>query len=97
MEFDDESRELDEWKNLFDPKLVPRRDLGELARILAARLLLGANVPESVDEDGKMVYSLKRPIRGHGAVFVDVLYGDDNMKILRGHHGSLFVFIRSLS
>jgi hypothetical protein len=73
--------------------------LGELARVLAAKVLLGATVrspdaePEG-DDDGSASYQLKRPIGGHGQVFCDVLYSDDDLRVMRGHHGTVYVHRR---
>lgn len=36
-------------------------------------------------------YYLKRPIGGHGEVFCETLYLDESMRIMQGHHGSIFV------
>ena len=94
LELQDETENLEEWKHLFDQDEVPRRDLSELARVLAARVLLGAQIPEGMEEDGRLSYSLKRPIGGHGKVFCDVLYSDENLRIARGHNGTIFVFTK---
>ncbi len=45
---------LEEWKRAFGGGLF-KRHLQEKARLLAAKLLLGAEVPEQLDEDGSMV------------------------------------------
>jgi hypothetical protein len=81
----------EEWKKLFDLASAPRRDLSELARVLAARIFVGAQLPEGMDEDGKMKYTLRRPIGGHGHVFLDVMYADESLRILKGQRGSIFV------
>ena len=94
LELQNENENLEEWKQLFDQDEAPRRDLGEFARVLAARVLLGADIPEGMEEDGTMKYTLKRPIGGHGQVFLDVIYADDSLRILKGHRGSLFVFTK---
>ena len=39
---------------------------------MAAKLLLGADVPNKMEEDGHMEYILHRPVGGHGKVYVDV-------------------------
>lgn len=89
---------LEEWKQAFDETLAPNRNFSEMARILAARIFLGANLPQEMNpEDGSMMYSLQRPIGGHGSVYVDVLYCDETLRIIQGHHGSIFVGFRPLS
>lgn len=89
--------DLDEWKIILDPAEAPRRDLKEWARVMAARVLLGAHLPDGMAEDGTMRYTLKRPIGGHGEVFCDVIYADETLRVLRGHGGSIYVFMRALS
>lgn len=94
LEVNDEQNDLDEWKRIFHHDRVPKRNLREHARVLAAKILLGARVPETMEEDGTMSYWLERPIGGHGFAFCDVLYLDETLRIMRGHHGSIFVFAR---
>ena len=94
LEVEDEEMDLGEWKQLFDKEMLPSRSTIQSARILAARIFAGAEFPESMLDDGAMEYSLNRPIGGHGKAFVDVIYADRTMRILRGHHGSFFVFTK---
>ncbi|KAL3904992.1 MAG: hypothetical protein SGILL_009857 [Bacillariaceae sp.] len=94
LEVQDEVEDLEEWKRIFDMSSVPDRSPEEYANILAAKVLLGAHVPEKMDEDGTMKFSLRRPIGGHESVFVDVVYMDEKLRIMRGHHGSGYVCIR---
>jgi len=96
LEVNDES-DLKEWKRIFDDSTVPRRDMREFARLLAAKVLLGANASDAIEQDGSMSYTLKRPIGGHGSAFCDVLYLDDSLRIMRGHHGSLYVFSKVIT
>ncbi len=86
-------RDIEEWMKIFQGGSW-KRHLYEKARLLAARLLLGAEVPEGMDPDGSMRFKLNRPIGGHGTAYVDVLYLDETLRVVRGHHGSLFVFSR---
>jgi hypothetical protein len=94
LEVQDEVEDLEEWKRIFDVESAPDRAPSEYANILAARVLLGALVPEKLDEDGTMSFSLKRPIGGHGSVYCDVVFMDDKLRVMRGHHGSVYVCIR---
>jgi len=64
------------------------------ANALAAKLLLGASIPEEMQEDGTMTYNLERPIGGHGEVFCDEVYLDNDFRIIRGHHGTIYVHTR---
>ena len=64
---------FDDWTALFS-KGKWRKTLGERARIMAAKLLLGADVPNKMEGDGHMEYFLHRPVGGHGKVYVDVSF-----------------------
>ena len=96
LEVNDE-QDLEEWKKIFDESTVPKRDMREFARLLAAKVLLGAHASDVVEPDGTMSYALKRPIGGHGSAFCDVLFQDDSLRIMLGHRGSLFVFLKVTS
>lgn len=62
---------FDEWSAMF-AKGKWRKTIGQRARAMAAKLLLGADLPNKMEEDGHMKYVLRRPIGGHGKVYVDV-------------------------
>ena len=72
----------------------PGPSLSERAKMLAAKLLLGASVPHGMEDDGSMSFQLKRPVGGHGSTYVDTIYLDDTLRIMQGHHGSLYVMAR---
>jgi hypothetical protein len=72
----------------------PGPSLSERAKLLAAKLLLGATVPQGMEEDGSMNFKLRRPVGGHGSAYVDMLYLDDTLRIMQGHHGSVYVMAR---
>jgi hypothetical protein len=91
LEVNDDA-DLDDWKRIFSAQ--PKLGLYDRANILAARLLLGANMPETMGEDGTMSYELRRPIGGHGLAYCDVLYLDDDLRVLRGHGGQVYVCAR---
>ena len=93
LEVNDLESDLEEWKRIFSAQ-KPKLGLYDRASILAARLLLGANMPDTMDDDGTMSYSLTRPIGGHGFAYVDVLYVDDDLRVLRGHGGQVYVCAR---
>jgi hypothetical protein len=97
LEVNDEENDLEEWKRIFDDSTVPKRDMREFARLLAAKVLLGADASDEVAPDGSMSYTLKRPIGGHGSAFCDVLYLDDSLRIMRGHAGSLYIFSKVIA
>lgn len=94
LEVQDEPADLEEWTKVFDFATAPERNLREYANILAARLLLGALLPEQVENDGTMSFTLKKPIGGHGCAFCDIVYMDDDLRIMRGHLGSIIVCSR---
>jgi hypothetical protein len=81
------------WKRVFGVGAM-RRQLQEKARVLAAKLLLGATVPSKMEDDGTMEFELTRPIGGHGTAYTDVLFLDKSLRIVQGHRGSLFVMTR---
>ena len=62
---------LDDWSAMFS-KGKWRKTIGQRARAMAAKLLLGAELPNKMEEDGHMKYVLRRPIGGHGKVYVEV-------------------------
>lgn len=94
LEVQDEEEDLEEWKKIFDTSSAPNRDIREYANSLAARLLLGAHTRENLEEDGTLRFDLKRPIGGHGSVFCDTVYMDDTIRIMHGHHDSVYVCVR---
>lgn len=96
LEVNEEDNNNKEWKKAFGG-LVPKRQLQEKARILAAKLLLGATVPDKMEEDGSMNFYFSRPVGGHGTAYVDVLYLDETLRIVQGHRGTIFVSARVAS
>lgn len=84
-----------EWKRLFTLH-PPKHSWGEKAKLLAVKLLMGATVPELMASDGSMEYTFTRPLGGHGMAYVDVVYLDETLRIVRGHRGTIFVFSRLL-
>lgn len=92
LEVNDEHNDMDDWRRIFDHSSAPKRDMKEFARVLAAKVLLGADIPDAMDESGNMKYTLTRPIGGHGSAYCDVIYMDDKLRIMKGHHGAIFVF-----
>ena len=94
LEVQDEENDLEEWKKIFDTASAPNRDIREYANNLAARLILGAHIPDRLEQDGTLRFDLKRPIGGHGSVFCDIVYMDENLRIMHGHHDSVYVCVR---
>jgi len=94
LEVQDEEKDVDEWKKIFDTSSAPNRDIREYANSLAARLLLGAHIHDEIEDDGTLRFDLTRPIGGHGSVFCDIIYMDENLRIMHGHHDSVYVSVR---
>jgi len=94
LEVLNEEEDLEEWKKIFDSSDAPNRNFTEYAKVLAARILLGAHLPEAMESDGSLSFVLKRPIGGHGLAYCDILYLDEDFRIMRGHRGSIFVCTR---
>ena len=73
----------------------PKHSFGEKAKLLAVKLLMGATIPQEIDpDDGSMNYVFTRPLGGHGMAYVDTVYMDESLRIMRGHRGTTFVFSR---
>ena len=83
------------WLALFRKHPPVNHSLAAQAQLLAVKWLMGAVLPEGMDpETGVMEYSFHRPIGGHGFAYIDTLYNDDSLRIVRGHRGTYFVFSR---
>lgn len=93
LEPNDDPKDVAAWKEFFTLH-PPKHTFGEKAKLLAAKLLMGATVPETMAEDGSFEYSFTRPLGGHGMAYVDVVYLDETLRIFRGHRGTVFVFSR---
>jgi hypothetical protein len=97
---DEDEESLRAWKKVFGTlhdksEDHPRGQGVGKARQLAQNILLGA-VSEPMDEKGIIGFHLKRPIGGHGSAFCDIVYTDDDMRVMRGHSGSVYVFKRTV-
>lgn len=86
---------FEEWNSIFGNKGKWRKALSERARGMAAKVLLGVDAPSKMEEDGQLGYSLNRPVGGHGKAYIDVLYLDDDLLIMKGHHGTIYAMTRS--
>jgi hypothetical protein len=71
------------------------RSWKEQARIIAAKLLLGAEISNEMEWNGAMSYKLHRPVGGHGKSYIDILYADNDILITRGNHGTIYVLASS--
>lgn len=81
------------WKALF-AKHPPKQTLGASARLLAVKFLMGAKVGV-VNDDSSFSYEFTRPLGGHGLAYIDEIYTDDSLRIVKGHRGTVFVFSKT--
>eukprot|EP00546_Thalassionema_frauenfeldii_P003590 CAMPEP_0178935154 /NCGR_PEP_ID=MMETSP0786-20121207/24340_1 /TAXON_ID=186022 /ORGANISM="Thalassionema frauenfeldii, Strain CCMP 1798" /LENGTH=156 /DNA_ID=CAMNT_0020613175 /DNA_START=449 /DNA_END=920 /DNA_ORIENTATION=- len=82
---------LKEWMELFGAE--HRRSWGESLGIMGAKLFLGAELPDGMETDGTMSYTLHRPYGGHGKGYVDILYADHEVLVTKGNSGTLHVMV----
>lgn len=88
----DDLTDMAAWQNIFETP--EKRPLRAKARVFSARLAVGASPAGEMEADGKMSYVMRRPIGGHGVAYVDVIYLDETMRIVRGNHGTVYVSAR---
>lgn len=92
IEPNDNKVDVAHWRRLFE-KYPPKYGMSQQAKLLAVKLLMGAVLPNAMDvQTGAMEYVFHRPIGGHGLAYIDTLYCDDSLRIVRGHRGTVFVF-----
>jgi len=93
MHANDAPQDLQVWKDFFNAQLStvpPSR-----AQSLLARQLRRSGVDHQVDPQSfQQSYRFRRALGGHGLAYVDTLYVDQSLRIIRGHRGTLFVFSR---
>jgi len=95
LEPNDCPQDVVDWKALFAAH-PPQHSFGEKAKLLAVQFLMGATLPTVVDEStGAFAYSFERPLGGHGMTYMDTLYADESLRILKGHRGTTYVFART--
>lgn len=82
------------WKHQFALHPPKPSSLTQRAKILATNWFMGATLSDTLLVDGAMEYAFARPIGGHGVAFVDTLYVDETLRIVRGHRGTIYVFTR---
>ena len=83
-----------EWnRTIGNPKRS--RSFKEHATLLALKLFMGAEFKCSYNQElAEQEYVFTRPLGGHGMTYIDTLYMDEDVRIVRGHRGTLFVFSR---
>ncbi len=100
---DEDAESIRAWKRLFGTLQSGKsEDQGaDEALHTAQNILLGAvSESESMDEGGTITIgfhlNLNRPIGGHDSAFVDLIYMDDDIRVMRGHSGSVYLFKRTV-
>ena len=94
IEPNNSARDKKAWHNLFALH-PPKHSMGAQAKLLAVKWLMGAVIPDTIDHvTGVMEYSFTRPLGGHGLAYIDTLYTDESLRIVRGHRGTVFVFTK---
>ena len=89
--------DLDQWRAIFGEEHLTKRKMSGRARVFAAKVMMGAHPPEEtggMDDDGTISFTLNRPIGGHGSAYVDVLYMDSNMRVIKSQTGTVYAFAR---
>jgi hypothetical protein len=84
------SGDTEQWQNIFDKNHAPKRTFAESGKLFVASLLMGASASDDMDDKGTITYDLKRPIAG----YIDLLYLDTSLTILRGSSGTIYVAAR---
>ena len=86
-----EGTDMEAWADTFHlDKRQASRTFNDRAKVLAAKLLLGAEISQDI-ADGSMAYHFHRPIPGN----IDVLYTDETLQALKGNRGSVMVQSRA--
>ena len=81
----------EKWFQIFDKEAAPKRTAAECGKLLAAKIFMGASANNGeMDQDGKLSYSLSRP----KASYVDLLYLDKTLQVLRASSGTIYVHVR---
>ena len=84
-------------KNSSSKRLKPfweRRDRRKQS--LASKLDLGIQLCEDgrMEEDGRLSYVITKPYGGHDVSYVDILYMDETLRIMKAYTGPIYVFAR---
>jgi hypothetical protein len=81
------SGDTEQWQKIFDKNHAPKRTFAESGKLLVASLLMGASASDEMNDKGTITYDLKRPIAG----YIDLLYLDASLTIMRGNSGTIYV------
>jgi len=72
------------------PNINHQRSMVESGKLLAAKMLMGASTNDQLDENGKLSYTLTRPMSN----YIDLIYIDKKLQVLRGSSGTVYVHVR---
>jgi hypothetical protein len=87
--------DTERWNELFPDGIRPPHEWAAAARLLAVKWLMGAELSDVADATtGAFSYQFTRPLGGHGLAYIDTLYMDASLRIVRGHRGTIFCFAR---
>jgi hypothetical protein len=87
--------DTERWNELFPDGIRPPHEWAAAARLLAVKWLMGAELSDVADaQTGAFSYQFTRPLGGHGLAYIDTLYMDASLRIVRGHRGTIFCFAR---
>jgi hypothetical protein len=70
---------------------VGPRTFSEKSKLFIAKLMMGAAADDFMSTKGKISFSLTRPL----AAYIDLLYMDESLRIMRGGSGTIFAFART--
>jgi len=96
IEPNNDTQDFQAWKRQFELHPAKVSGFGQKAKFLAVKLLMGATATAAVmdESDGSFEYAFTRPLGGHGVAYIDTLFVDDSLRVVRGHRGTTFVFTR---
>jgi hypothetical protein len=91
-----EPSDLELWNTVVFPDGIrPPHEWSVAPRILAVKWLMGAQLNDMADPiTSAFSYHFTRPLGGHGMAYIDTLYLDESLRIVRGHRGTIFCFAR---
>jgi hypothetical protein len=85
------------WKQVFASETIPKPKGGSFwdrSRLLKARSKMGATFSDYMEGDGKISYHLKMPVAGHEISFVEILFMDETIRVMRANTGIIYVSAR---
>jgi hypothetical protein len=84
----------EEQDEIKPPRRGVRRFWNRSSRVNDAREQLATTTSIEMEEDGRMTYSLKRPFAGHDKSYVEMLFLDETVRVMRANTGVIYVCAR---